>query len=180
MKEMCQTERLVLRQFVPDDVDPLIDILGNPEAMRFSLAGPMSRDDIVKWLDWRIWASGRDLPAQYAVLYKHTSDFVGFCGPLPFEDPDGDAKHEMAFRYKREYWNRGIGTEALRACLQLVFQHFELPAVLAVVEDANTGSVRVLEKAGLKYVKETLYHDIPVKKYLMKKEDFQQGGGAYR
>ena len=43
--------------------------------------------------------------------------------------------------------------------------------------------VALLEKAGLKYVKNTLYHDIPVKKYLMKQEDFQQtavGAGERR
>jgi len=173
MKEMCRTERLILREFVLDDVDVLIDILGNPEAMRFSL-GTKSRDEIVEWVKWRIWASGCNLPAQYAVVCKQASTFIGFCGPIPFEDPEGEAEHEMAFRYKPEFWNKGIGTEALQSCLDLAFLRFDLPAVLAVVEEANVGSVRVLEKAGLRYVRDTFYHDIPVKKYVMKKEDHQR------
>ena len=96
------------------------------------------------------------------------------CGFLPFDDPDGDAKHEASYRFRSDCWNQGFGTESLQACLVYGFTHFSLPVVLAVVEAANVGSVRVLQKARFRDVKDTFYHDIPVRKYLITKEDFQQ------
>jgi RimJ/RimL family protein N-acetyltransferase len=150
-----------------------MDVLGNPRVMRFSLRGPHSRRQVAEWLDRRIRTSARDLPTQYAVLRRTSLEFLGFSGFLPFEDPDGYAEHEVSYRFHPASWNQGVGTEALQACLKYGFTHFKFAAVLAVVEEANAASVRVLEKVGMQYVKDTLYHDIPVKKYLITREDFQ-------
>jgi RimJ/RimL family protein N-acetyltransferase len=173
MKAIGQTERLILRNFVPDDVQPLMDVLGNPRVMRFSLRGPHSRRQVAEWLDRRIRTSASGLPTQYAVLRGTSLEFLGFSGFLPFEDPDGEAEHEISYRFRPACWNQGIGTEALQACLKYGFTHFKFAAVLAVVEEANAASVRVLEKVGMQYVKDTLYHDIPVQKYLITRENFQ-------
>jgi len=92
------------------------------------------------------------------------------------KDPDGDAEHEAAYRFRRSCWNQGIATEALRACLRHGFEHLKFAAVAAVVEPGNVASVRVLEKAGMAYVKDTACHGIPVRKYLVRGEDLQRGG----
>jgi len=45
--------------------------------------------------------------------------------------------------------------------------------VVAVVERENMASVRILEKIGMKYVKDMLYHDIAVMRYNLRRADFQ-------
>lgn len=146
-------------------------VLGDAEVMRFSTHGVHSRDEIVEWLNGRMKAAATG-PAQYAVLYRDSLEFLGFSGLLFYDDPDGDAQYEASYRFARKHWNQGIATEALKACLANAFENLELPAVLAVVEEANIGSIRVVEKSGLKFQKNTIYKNIPVRKYLITREDF--------
>ena len=47
-----------------------------------------------------------------------------------------------------DYWNRGIGTEAVREVTAESFRRLELTRVFALPFEENVASIRVLEKAG--------------------------------
>jgi RimJ/RimL family protein N-acetyltransferase len=142
--------------------------------MRFSLKGPLGKDDISKWLSCRLKDYAVQRPSQYAVLDRQSGDFLGFSGFIPFQDPEREAEYEIGYRFRPSCWNRGLGTEAVRNTLVYGFSRFSLPLVVAVVERANVASVRVLEKVGMKYSKDSVYHEIPVMRFIVRKEDFQQ------
>jgi ribosomal-protein-alanine N-acetyltransferase len=161
------TTDVTFRRLREDDADHLFTVLGDPQVMRFSLRGPLPRDDMPRWLNHLIkdYADGK--PSQYAVLDRGDGQFLGFCGLMPFQDPDEQAEHEIGYRFRPFCWNKGIATQAVRSTLTYMFGQFPLPAIAAVVEKENIASVRVLQKTGFKYIKDTLYHDIPVMKYLI-------------
>ena len=50
---ILETERLALRQFTSDDVDHLMQIFADPEAMRFYPA-PFSREKTAGWIRWSL------------------------------------------------------------------------------------------------------------------------------
>jgi RimJ/RimL family protein N-acetyltransferase len=54
---------------------------------------------------------------------------------------------EVSYWIGREYWGRGIATEALRRFLQIV----ETRPLYARAAKDNVGSIRVLEKCGFKF-----------------------------
>jgi RimJ/RimL family protein N-acetyltransferase len=168
------TERLLFRCLREDDVENVFQVLGNPEAMRFSLSGAIAKSEIPKWLSRRLQRYAEDRPSQYAVLDRKTGEFFGFCGFLPFNDPDKEAEYEIGYRFRPSCWNRGIGTEAVRSTLAYGFTRFRLPVAVAVVERENMASVRILEKVGMEYVKDMLYHGIPVMRYVLRRQDYQQ------
>lgn len=165
------TDRLIFRLFTEDDVDNLFRLLSDPDVMRFSLHGPMTIDKMPVWLGRRICDYQAGRPAQYAVLDRANGKFLGFCGYIPFDDLEGEADYEIGYRFLPTCWNQGIATEATRQTLAFGFANFALNTVVAVVERENIASVRVLEKSGMSYVKDTLYHDIPVMRYVIRREE---------
>jgi RimJ/RimL family protein N-acetyltransferase len=76
MTVLCQTERLVLRCFAREDLDALHSVLSDPDAMRFSLKGPISKDEAAQWLEQRMRAASGNQPTQYAVLSKKAGSCV--------------------------------------------------------------------------------------------------------
>lgn len=167
------TDRLLFRRLREGDVESLLAVLGDPEAMRFSLSGAIPKSEIPNWLRRRLLRCAEDRPSQYAVLDRRSGEFLGFCGFLPFKDPDQEAEYEIGYRFRPSCWNRGIGTEAARSTLAYGFAESHLPAVVAVVERENVASVRVLEKVGMTYVKDTRHHNVPVMRYILRRDDFK-------
>jgi ribosomal-protein-alanine N-acetyltransferase len=55
---------------------------------------------------------------------------------------------ELGFWLGEPFWGRGIMTEAVRAFVPWAFERFSLSRIYAQVFAFNTGSARVLEKAG--------------------------------
>src|SRR5580698_844095 len=78
---ICETPRLILRQFKESDVDSLLSFQSDPEVMRFSIKGPATREDIqTKYLPscWKRYS--RDGLGQWAVVRKSDGICVGECG----------------------------------------------------------------------------------------------------
>lgn len=174
---IAETDRLLLRALVADDIEPLLGVLGHPQVMRFSLKGPLSREEVSAWLKPRIRASSEGQPSQYAVVRKRDEAFLGFSGFIPFADPDGDADYELGFRFHPFCWGDGVATESGRAVISYGFDCLGLESVAAVVEEANAASVRVLEKLAMRYLKDMRYHDIPVRRYVVWKQQIQGATG---
>ena len=57
---------------------------------------------------------------------------------------------ELGYTLARAAWGRGYATEAARAVLRWAFAGLRLPRVVAVADPANTASLRVLEKLGMR------------------------------
>lgn len=68
---------------------------------------------------------------------------------------------EIGYWLGEPFWNRGVGTEALRLITAEVFRQSDLTRLFALPFADNIGSVRVLEKAG--YVREGTLRDSAVK-----------------
>ena len=158
------TPRLLLREFTPDDVDALAPILADPEVMRFSLSGPETREQTASFITWcreQYASSGFGL---WAVVHIGDGRLIGYCGLSEWEI-DGAHEVEVGYRLDPHYWGQGLGTEVARAALAYAWNRLGLHRVIAIIEAANVASVRVAEKIGMHWEKETILHDIPVRIY---------------
>jgi RimJ/RimL family protein N-acetyltransferase len=73
---------------------------------------------------------------------------VGMCGLLRRETlPDVD----VGYALMPEFWGRGYAFEAVDATLRHGAKAFGLTRVIGVVSEGNTASIRVLEKAGMRF-----------------------------
>ena len=58
---------------------------------------------------------------------------------------------ELLYRLVPSFWGQGLATEGSLAALEFGFCELHLDTVVAFAVEANTGSRRVMEKAGMVY-----------------------------
>jgi RimJ/RimL family protein N-acetyltransferase len=78
---------------------------------------------------------------------------------------DGVEEPEIGYRLMPEFWGKGLATEAVRAWVGHCFTELDLPRVIAIIEPENGASIRVAEKAGMAFEKETWKWDRTVRIY---------------
>ncbi len=84
-----------------------------------------------------------------AVFLKDCGRFVGGCALL-HSGLDTSRDVEVGYRLHREFWGLGYATELTRALLSYGFGALALERIVAFTRPENVGSIRVLEKAGLR------------------------------
>lgn len=164
------TERLRLRPIVRDDLDALATLYADPEAMRFSL-GLLDREQTREKLDRILESMATRGWDSFVVELLDGDQFVGICGLAPQTVDDVD-EIELGYRLIPEFWGRGIATEAACACRDYAFKTLGIPRIIAIIEPENVGSIRVSEKAGLRFEKETRKWDRQVRIYSALAENY--------
>lgn len=148
---VLKTERLRLREFTAADVDLFVDLDGDPEVMRFLSHAPTSRDEIASTLLPRLLGQYRTGPlGTWAAEDRGSGEFLGW-----FElttTPERPNEAELGYRLRRAVWGRGLATEGARALVDKGFGELGLDRIWAETMFVNSGSRRVMEKAGLRYL----------------------------
>jgi RimJ/RimL family protein N-acetyltransferase len=150
-----ETERLILRQFTPDDVGLLVELDGDPAVMRYLTGGKATpleeiRDDILPWfIHYYDRYEGYGF---WAAIEKATGDFLGWFHFRPLPESPMD-EPELGYRLRQAAWGKGYGTEGSRALIDKGFQELGVQRVIASTMSVNTGSRRVMEKCGMTLVR---------------------------
>jgi RimJ/RimL family protein N-acetyltransferase len=149
---IIETERLCLRFIEPADLDALTKIYADPEGMGF-VGGTLDRNEtwirIQRILEW--YRRRRFGP--YATVLKSTGELIGRCGFL-FWTIEGREEVEVGYLLARPFWNQGLATEAVRAIVRYGQTHLHLARMISLIDPENKRSIRVAEKAGLKFERE--------------------------
>jgi len=160
-----ETERLLLRWFTPDDLELVLALDGDPGVKRYiDDDAPADRADVSEMLDWWLGYEER-LPGSgygfWAAIERSTGDFLGWFHLRPGEDA-GPLEPELGYRLHRRAWGQGLGTEGSLGLVDKAFGELGAARVYATTMAVNTGSRRVMEKAGLRFVR-SFYADWPVR-----------------
>jgi len=158
-----ETARLLLRPVVADDLESLVALDNDPEVMFFINAGaPTPRAEVEADLQWWLGYPDR-YPAYgfYAAIEKATGDFLGWFHLRPGEGAGPD-EPELGYRLVRRAWGRGYASEGSRALVDAAFAELGATRVYAQTMAVNIASRRVMEKAGLRFVR-TFVADWPVR-----------------
>jgi RimJ/RimL family protein N-acetyltransferase len=159
MQVYLETERLILRQFTPADADLLVELDSDPEVMRYLSGGPatpreeIENDILPAWL--RYYERG-DRYGYWAAIEKGSGDFIGWFHFRPQRDAPDD-EPELGYRFRKDAWGRGYGTEGSRALIHKGFTEFGARRVVASTYEDSIGSRRVMEKCGLTFVRTFKY-----------------------
>jgi [ribosomal protein S5]-alanine N-acetyltransferase len=159
-----ETQRLILREFQPEDFRDLAPILADPQVMRFSPTGTVSITQTQARIKGFIACYKEFGFGKWAVILKESNQLIGYCG-IAVEQIDGKDEKELGYRLNSRYWGRGLATEAASAAIKCGLEKFNLPCVLGIVERENIASVRVLEKVGMRHQKTTIFHEIEMDLY---------------
>lgn len=148
------TERLDLRPYGLADVDTLSRIFGDPHVRRYLF------DDQVMPREWVAAeaAANERLFAEhgYGVALLHVRGGapagiegpIGFAGFRPFFTPP---ELQLLYGLLPQAWSQGYATEVARALVRAGFERFGLDEVIGVTDPPNRASMRVMERAGLRF-----------------------------
>jgi RimJ/RimL family protein N-acetyltransferase len=145
---------VLLRPFTPADLDDLAALHGDPDVMRY-IDEPVPRAVLERDTLPAVLREYAQLPAGLGVFAATVGDaFVGQGSLRPVTsrglDPDG---LELGYRIVRAHWGHGHATEIARTLVRCAFDELGASRVVATTMAVNTGSRRVLERAGLRYVR---------------------------
>ncbi|MFB9674660.1 GNAT family N-acetyltransferase [Streptosporangium vulgare] len=155
MRIFLETDRLVLRAFTEADADHLLALDDDPDVMRFINGGrPASRVAIRTHTLPRLL---HDHPCfgtrgYWAAEERTTGTFLGWFEFRPLAD-HSPAVAELGYRLNRAAWGVGHATEGSLALVDKGFTDLGVERVTANTMAVNTRSRRVMEKAGLSFVR---------------------------
>lgn len=173
-----ETPRLILRKLRRSDTEHYFHRLVSDEAVtRYMLFDPhrdisQSEASIEKALNR--YAQGRCY--RWAVALKEDDSLIGVFELLRFQDVDSSCS--FAYMLSRDHWNRGYGTEVMKAAFRFAFEVLGVQKIEADHMADNPASGAVMRKAGMRYVgtihqkyeKHGVFHDACC--YEIRKEDF--------
>ena len=150
---VLETERLILRRQVIEDMDALWALYCDPEITRYVPDAPKTFDEAKLELEWHMNGHPKnpDL-GLWATIHKESGRFIGRCGLLPWTI-DGQEEVEVAYTIAREFWGQGLGTEAARSIVTYGFIHLHLTRLICLIEPENQASVNVAQKIGMTFEK---------------------------
>lgn len=156
---VLETKRLILREMTPNDVDDLLKILSDPEAMQF-YPQPFDRQMTQAWIERNIQRYARHGFGLWALISKENGELIGDCG-LVVQEVDGVEEVEIGYHIRRNLWGKGLATEAAQACRDYGFNQLGFDKLISLVNPVNAASRRVAEKNGMRLLKEMEWRNKP-------------------
>ena len=145
-----RTERLLLREFRPEDIEDVHAYAIDPEVARFMDWGPNTREITVEVMDR--WAEqAKEWPRDAVTLaIEHVADGL-VIGSIRLEVSDrANLAGDFGYSLHRSYWRQGYATEAARALLEVGFRTLGLHRIWAECDTENVGSWGVMQKLGMR------------------------------
>lgn len=151
---ILETERLVLRRLLPDDLDRLFELYRDPEIRRYFPEGTLTYEETKEELEW--FLNGHPEHPElglWATIHKATGQFIGRCGLLPWTI-NGRAEVEVAYLLAKEYWGQGLATEAAQAIADYAFDRLDLTRLICMIYAENQASIGVATRIGMTFESE--------------------------
>ena len=146
-----RTERLVLRPFLPADLDPLLAIQSDPVAVRYVPYPPRDRPTVAAVLERKMANTAMrqegDL-IELAVVLPEDGSMIGDV-LLALRSVEHETI-EVGYIFAPASGRKGYATEAVRAVVGLAFGSLQARRVIARVDDRNAASSALLLRLGFR------------------------------
>ena len=147
---VLETDRLILRRYTLDDAAFILRLVNDPSWLRFiGDKNVHDLDDARRYLrEGPLDMYERYGFGMYRVEERDSGTPAGMCGLIKRDTlPDVD----VGYAFLPEFRGKGYASEAAAAVLELGNRVFGLKRILAITSIDNATSIRVLEKAGMKF-----------------------------
>lgn len=141
-----ETPRLILRKFTQHDLDALYAIYADKEVNTYLPWFPLQSMDEAKQLWQEKYAEEyqKDHAYRYAICFK--SDDI----PIGYVHVSMDDSYDLGYGLRKEFWHKGIATEAGRAVVDQV-KADGIPYLTATHDKNNPRSGGVMIQLGMQY-----------------------------
>ena len=164
--QMLQTDRLILRRFMESDAEAMFQNWASSAAnLTYVTWDPYPNVDVTR-NSIRNWVASYANPHyfKWAICLKEKPEQV--IGDISIvEVNETDSSCEIGYILGKNYWGCGMMTEALKTVLDFCFTQAGFQKVKARYASLNPASGRVMEKAGMTYLK-TIANGVERKNYV--------------
>ncbi|MEC3880968.1 GNAT family N-acetyltransferase [Parapedobacter sp. 10938] len=155
MRIYAETERLILREICPSDIDGMYDLDSDPDVHQYLGNKPVQDksqvSDVIDYIRKQYVDNGI---GRWAMIDKKTNAFLGWAG-LKYITEETNGHHnfyDLGYRLIKRYWGNGFATEAAIASLNYGFNTLGIKEIFGMADVENKGSNRVLTKVGFTFI----------------------------
>jgi ribosomal-protein-alanine N-acetyltransferase len=172
MNAIIETDRLYLREIVPEDLESMFEMDADLDVHRF-----LGRDPVTNIEQSAAYIANirkqyvENGVARIAIIEKESNDFIGWGGLKLIKGPINGHQdyYDLGYRFNKRYWGKGYATESTAAVINYAFDQLKLPVIYAIADMEHSASRKVLEKSGFVFVNTFLYEGDPHAWYELKK-----------
>lgn len=148
-----ETPRTFLREILGNDFDFLLQMMSDPEVMRFYPRVYTSKD-VRDFIDRMRTRYREDGCALWLVVDRQSGEPLGRVG-LMRQDVNGVDEFEVGYMIHRPFWRRGLATETASAVRDYAFAERGLSRVVSLIRPENIPSRGVASALGMSAVGHT-------------------------
>lgn len=174
-----ETERLILRKLVSEDVKDIYAYASNDEVSKYmSWDTHKSIEDSKGFINFVLGKYEKDEAGEWGIVLKETGKLIGSTGCYQYSKQNSCA--ELGYAINRSHWGKGIMPEAVNGVLKFAFEEMGLNRIECYHYVLNEKSGRVMQKVGMTYegtargkiYAKGMYCD--VKQYAILKKDWEK------
>ena len=110
-----ETKRLILRDFITEDFDSLLEILSDEDVMKY-YPKPFDSERVKGWIEWNLENYKKYGFGLWAVCLKDSGKLIGDCG-ITIQNIDGKLLPEIGYHIHKDFWQQGYASEAAVAVI---------------------------------------------------------------
>lgn len=145
-----ETHRLILRKMILEDAKDMFEYASDPEMVKYTIWDyHNSIEDSIRFLNSVIQKYEKKEVSEWGIVHKESKKLIGTCGYSCWYPVHACA--EIAYALSKNYWNRGLMTEAVKEVIKFGFEKMVLNRIEARCAVKNIAPQRVLEKVGMTF-----------------------------
>jgi [ribosomal protein S5]-alanine N-acetyltransferase len=144
---IIETNRLFLRKATKLDAKHMFTYLSDKDVVKHMGLEPFQTlNDVYDEISWyqSIYDEGSGI--RWGITLKDSDKVIGSCGFLNMKFKHHRA--EVGFELSKDYWGKGIASEALEAIVRYGYLHYQLERIEALIELKNIPSQILVERLG--------------------------------
>ena len=163
MHAVFETPRLFLRHFTEEDAPLIYQLNSDPEIVKYVHEPVLDNEDQAKEiLINNILPQYKLNLGRWAIHTKSDYEFIGWCGLKYIKETEIT---DLGYRLLKTAWGKGYATEAAQYTLIYGLRDLKINEITGMAHVENIASIRVLEKIGMKFIKNEMVEGCPVKTY---------------
>lgn len=178
MSFFLETQRLILRDVQPKDVQGMFELDSNPLVHKYLGNKPISHLSEAKmYVDSIISQYKKYGIGRFAVIHKINGDFMGWSG-IKFNTGDNETIGEkrdfcdIGYRFIPKYWGNGYAKESAITALDFGFKTLKLDVMCGAADVNNVASNKILTHIGLQLKEQFEYENEQINWYELKRNDY--------
>ena len=144
-----ETERLTFIPLSDNDAQLIVDLKGNKQVIQYTNESFIT--SIVDAQTFIKHSIEQSSSKTWSLELKKSGEKVGV---INLKDCDTDNMADIGYQFLPAFWGKGLASEAVKKCMEVGFETFQLDKIIAFVDKQNVSSIAVLEKNNFRKSKE--------------------------